>query len=402
VLDQLTDPSTQAKETNTQAGDTTKLKDSSKPLNWYKIVPKVTLLDYDNIRNTWGKKITFYVQQYKIYNNRDDRAPKASPPPPTKDYQYIYTGQNTEVIDFNIEFNALYFTAINVDKGKTSATAGPQQKNDDANLADKRDIQSSKHIDPPRFEPVSQTQQTSAGGSVDKSDAVNSQSVVQSIYTSAQGDMINLKMNIIGDPEFIKQDDIFVNPGVINAASNSSTPSNYVPQTQSVVMDNGEVYCTVTFKTPRDFNDATGQYLDTSGKYKISAFSGYYRVNTVESEFRGGKFVQKLDLIRYPNQTFAGGGAGSSEFAATDPRRLDNPSIVNAPSSSSKVSGTSVDAPPNAQLVNSAPPKVLDDTASRPLQLTPKSVIGSSVALPTNTNLQNIVSNGAVVPIGNN
>ena len=291
---QITDSATEAKNKKATQCD---FNDESKPFFMYKVIPEIRLGDYDKERNVWGKTITFHIKKYAVYNNRDHRVPKSLPPRAVKNYNYFYTGHNTDVINFDIEFNALYYTAVNVDKGKVGATSGASAQDDANKNKDAPDIQCANVIDPHMTKPVAQTQQTSAGGVLDKSDTVNAASVMQSFYTSAGGDMISIKLQILGDPEFIKQDDIFVSPTVTGLTGTNQ----FVEGTKSLAMDNGEIYCYLTFKTPVDFDDNTG-LMRRDGKYAVSSFSGYYRVLTVESEFRGGKFTQTLDLVRYPNQ----------------------------------------------------------------------------------------------------
>ena len=294
---QITDPATEAKNKKDSQCDVDKLNNESKPFFMYKVVPEIRLGDYDRERNVWGKTITFHIKKYPVYNNRDHRVPKSLPPQAVKNYNYFYTGHNTDVINFDIEFNALYYTAVNVDKGKVGATSGASAEDDTKKNKDAPDTQCANVIDPHMTKPVAQTQQTSAGGVLDNSDTVNASSVMQSFYTSAGGDMISIKLQIIGDPEFIKQDDIFATPTLTGLTSTSQ----YVEGTGSLAMDNGEIYCFLTFNTPVDFDDTTG-LMRREGRYAVSSFSGYYRVLTVDSEFRGGKFTQTLDLVRYPNQ----------------------------------------------------------------------------------------------------
>jgi hypothetical protein len=332
---QITDAATEAKQKKKAQCDTAELNYESKPFFMYKVIPSIELGGYDQERNVWGKTVTFHVVKYAVYNNRDDRVPKSLPPKAVKRYNYFYTGQNTDVIGFDIEFNALYYTAVNVDKGKVGNTSGASAEDDTKKNKETSDKQCSNVIDPHMTKPVSQTQQTSAGGVLDNSDTVNASSVMQSFYTSAQGDMISIKLQIIGDPTFIKQDDIFVSPTVTGLDPNNP----FVEGTGSLAMDNGEIYCYLTFNTPVDFDDATG-LLRKEGRYTVSSFSGYYRVLTVESELRGGKFTQTLDLVRYPNQppglTNVHSGQGADDRPA--PKDIEtNPAV----------SGNDVDAPPS-------------------------------------------------------
>jgi hypothetical protein len=119
----------------------------------------------------------------------------------------------------------------------------------------------------------------------------------KSMLSGSRGDMINVKLKIIGDPEFIKQDDLFYNP--------ENNPQQRVerhvdPRTNSIAYDAGEVFCKLAFKTPRDFDPNKG--LMDFGKVETSVFSGIYRLITVENEFTRGQFSQNLTLVRLFNQ----------------------------------------------------------------------------------------------------
>jgi hypothetical protein len=102
-------------------------------------------------------------------------------------------------------------------------------------------------------------------------------------------------MKIIGDPHFIKQDDILINPG--NPEYDDLVKDQLITEVGSLVMDRGEIFAKVAFRTPTDIDDNTG-LVRQDGKYTESVFSGMFRLLTVDSEFRQGKFEQTLNLIR--------------------------------------------------------------------------------------------------------
>jgi hypothetical protein len=132
--------------------------------------------------------------------------------------------------------------------------------------------------------------------------SVDSKSVLvndfsKSMMSSSRGDMINVKLKIIGDPEFIKQDDLFLNP----ANNPGSSSDNAVdPKTNSIIYDAAEVHVLLTFRTPIDFNPEDGLMDFAPSKYSV--FSGVYKVITVENEFTRGQFTQSLDLVRLFDQ----------------------------------------------------------------------------------------------------
>jgi hypothetical protein len=132
----------------------------------------------------------------------------------------------------------------------------------------------------------------------DNSSSKTASDIQNSIYSGSRGDMLNLKLKIIGDPQLIKQDDVYNNPGC--ADYKSITNAQIIASNGSLVMDNGELYAKVMFKTPVDIDENTG-LMRKDGKYVESVFSGMYKFLTVDNEFRGGKFEQTCDLVRMPD-----------------------------------------------------------------------------------------------------
>jgi hypothetical protein len=304
-LDQAIDGSSTNKQSDAKPDDEATAQENSKPLKIWKVVPKVKLLEFDNQRNTWAKQVTFFIQPYTAYQQRDDRLPKSPPPNPVKRYDYLYTGKNKSVINFDIEFNALYYTALYIDRNNTGDATGPVQHSEADQKYDKRDRTSNRQqIDQNESAPIAGNYASGSAGAVNRSETLNARSAMESLYSSWNGDMISLRMQIVGDPEFIKQDELYIGPHIIYPKGVlTALPNQYVPGTQSLSMDESEIYCYITFRTPTDFNDETGMY-DLNGKnsYSTSEFSGFYRIYTVTSEFKSGKFTQTLELIRQPRQ----------------------------------------------------------------------------------------------------
>lgn len=359
-LKQAIDTSSTTKDAKSKNVDNATTQQQAQPVKMWKIIPTIQLLKFDSERNQWAKRITFWINTFMAYQNRDDRLPKSPPPTAVKKYDYFYTGHNSSVIDFSIDFNALYYTAINVDRGATTTGAGASQKPEDTDNSDKPESKTDNHqVAQEVNHPVSGNQADAAGGGGQRSETQNARSALQSLYTSAGGDMINLKMQIIGDPEFIKQDDLYINPGNSSGVGQPSDPSSpYVPGTKSLDMDSGEIYCYVTFRTPKDFNDSTGMYdLNSSNAYSVSEFSGFYRILTVTSEFRGGKFTQTLDMVRQPKQD----AINKSKNSNTDVKTVGDNERQVATVESQQAGNPAVSA-------NNVNPSVNADTPTQPNQ----------------------------------
>jgi hypothetical protein len=279
-----------------------KTKFANKPLNWYRIIPSIQLGDFDPVRKIYGRIITYSVVPYVIYNVKSDVAPQGKISNFVKQYNYLYTGENSDVLDFNIEFNTLYYTAqtayrsalTDIYKVPDGAQTSSSVKNSDSYQGA---TQSANSVMPMVMKPQVFNAKSRATGGVVSAKNVAVADLEDSLMTLSSADMLNVQLKIIGDPQFIKQDDCFYSPLNSNIIQFDPrlTPNN------SLRTDYGEIYVLLTFRTPIDIDESTGMTL-FNDNYKTSVFSGIYKVLTVASEFRQGQFTQTLDLIRIPYQ----------------------------------------------------------------------------------------------------
>jgi hypothetical protein len=156
-----------------------------------------------------------------------------------------------------------------------------------------------------------------ATGQLNKANNEKSYSVADianSIYTSQRGDMLNVNLRIVGDPAFIKQDDIYYNPmspeykefNTMGAGTEDTIPLN--PNTGQIIFDQEQVFVQLIIKSAVDIDDETGitnkQIILLNGQKTDSTFSGVYKVLSVKSDFNRGKFEQSLTLVKMPNDMF--------------------------------------------------------------------------------------------------
>jgi hypothetical protein len=105
--------------------------------------------------------------------------------------------------------------------------------------------------------------------------------------------MIQVSLKIIGDPHFIKQDDIFYSQDTL-------TQPGLLSGNNSLWMDGGELYVFLNLESPTDYNETEGIASPSAAdnRYRYSAFRGVYKVITVDSVFANGKFEQTLTLAK--------------------------------------------------------------------------------------------------------
>lgn len=280
-------------------------------LNWFKIVPIVKLGEWDSKKRIWQRHITYHVQTYAVKNVRLETAPQQTADSPVKKYEYLYTGKNDDIIDWDLHFNALYYNAMTAyktamtklnslgagkdrlgEESKTNAVSSKQQTTDDPNAVMPM---VTKHI-------VTNTQTTTGSSAL----TVREMAVAdleESLMTMSGADMLQVKLKIIGDPAYIKQDDVFYPPTAFEKITESGPNSDQrLTPNRSLRTDYGEVYVQLLFKHPRDIDESTGTML-LSDKKETSVFSGLYKLLRVTSNFSQGAFTQVLEMIRLPNQT---------------------------------------------------------------------------------------------------
>ena len=264
----------------------------SSSLDFYKIIPKIEIGEFDKKRKVYQKTITYQVKKSSYFNTKFPGAPRGIPSSWQKEYNYIYTGKNNSILDFAIEFDTMFYTAMTANAKKldripvTATEAEKEEEEGGGNDGGKEVVIDSLQC---KFVPNQmQVGPEAIGHNQPKNIIAND--LYQSIMSNSRGDMINVKLKITGDPTLIKQDDLYGSLG------------------SSVPMDAKEVFAKLTFKSPSDIQQDVGLYDFDS--YPNAAFSGIYKIIVIDNVFERGQFTQTLDLIRLFEQRSGGGGGG--------------------------------------------------------------------------------------------
>jgi hypothetical protein len=278
---------------------------------WWRVDPQV----YEkkttaNLGKTGSlpKLIVYRVVAYKV-NSAILLPPSAAPKgakklkeEAIKVYDYIYTGKNTEVIDFQINLDATFRKTVAPDGFKSSQdTKTKQQTGQDAAEVDKEPTFDSgaNNIANPTTRQVSYTASQSGtdkkggGGQEDISTRI-ARNFMDAVVLS--NDLVNTTLKIHGDPYYLGDSGLgnYTSPETNYRMINSDGSMNY---------QNTEVYIVVNFRTPTDIQEGTNVYKNLqSSSMLVQSFSGLYKVKFVESNFSGGKFTQTLEIIRQVQQ----------------------------------------------------------------------------------------------------
>ncbi len=290
---------------------------SAKNIKWYKIIPTVELKDFDVVRNNYSKTVNYAIVPYTTANSYHPNFPKTRgtdvASQVVREYNYLYTGKNQDVLRVDIDFDTAYYTQISTYRDQV-ARSGTNRFGDPGNFSET--LQSTDGKPTATITP----QTTEVKGFDARSNSMNTASnpaeklvgdLKQSLYTRSRGDNLNIKLQITGDPDFIKQDDIYYNPRSIEysqiVSNRSKTPIvRDGPLAGQILFDSEQVYVKLNFLNAVDINDSIGitnkQEILQNGRTTNGSFSGIYKVLTVSNEFSRGQFTQTLDLIRMPDE----------------------------------------------------------------------------------------------------
>ena len=270
--------------------------------------------DFDMIRAMNRKHITFHVEPYKVHAYS-----LAIPGVSTgqnfksfvfKTYNYIFTGDNVDVLDLNIDYKVAYYQSRLKDFENTddrTNNINDARSKDTGSVSNAtqyytdQDFVTRSHPGTAKNEGTGKT-----GGTPTQLDQF-----LDSL-THPMADMVNLRLEILGDPAWISQSQ-FIPMNTSNFAQGTGVGTDpdidywranrrriWNEDLQCYNTDVAEPIINLNFRMPTDLNDQTGVYELQTGQ--AAAFSGLYRVVQVEHNFVDGKYTNVLNLVRFNNQ----------------------------------------------------------------------------------------------------
>ena len=275
---------------------------------WFKIVTNVHIEpDYDDFLKTHKKIIHFHIKPFYIHIANFARAGLPGNPSwgnfVRKRYDYIYTGQNHDITDLRINYDVSYYQAKLINSIISTNKPADLAKSLAKKILVYLGIEAYPEINLPLKQYPSR-QRSSNSGSNEHED----QNQIQEFYdylTNPLGDMVNVDMEILGDPAFLGHDSAIPMTKPLASGKFSEKVAGvkgtfYDPELGAFNFDSAEVVIQLNFRFPTDFNENTGLYDFSSESTPI--FSGLYRINSVLNVFDKGTFKQTLQMSRFNNQ----------------------------------------------------------------------------------------------------
>lgn len=289
---------TKIPKTNAQTG---KLEDvpngtAAQVMGWYRIGLQAEPLKYDLQRRDYAYKITYSIAPYLVNDMQSNYFPQTKFRGTHKKYNYWFTGENTSVLNFEQDFNYLFYIVMN-------SNTPPKGVNDlDYREEAKRAFQT-------RSNESDQGQE----GKVNEPAA----NAADQLYSPA--DLARARITIIGDPAWIAQGETWAGISGQNLQAGPFFPDG------TINTEIEEPLFEIAWNKPVDYSLETGLMNPNQRKAGANAVetlgpgpsqSYVYRAVSVTSNFSQGKFTQDLEgvIVLFPSTAIK----QNTEVAKTD------------------------------------------------------------------------------------
>jgi hypothetical protein len=268
---------------------------TNKATSWFKITVNAVPISpkIDKIRNDYAYRITYTVSTYALNEAQSQYFPEAQFRGVQKVYNYWFTGQNTQILSYEQNYNNQYINVLS-SKTKTQGSQGLENT-----LASQigyigNALGPNKNVPAPRS---SQSDQQAENGA-------NNPASTLADYLYSFSDQSEITLQIVGDPAWLVQGE----PKGITAAGFQFNGGFYPDGT--VNPDVQQVVFAVNWNAPADYNNGKSGPYSGTGLMDVNASttqgnsnnlsasptqaSAAYTATEVKSKFEKGKFTQEL------------------------------------------------------------------------------------------------------------
>ena len=314
------------------------------PLAWFSVNSNIVKCEWDDKIGDWAFEQELVISVYEIPSVATPFAPdKSRYYGPHKRYDYYFTGHNSEVLDYQLQFDNLFFnTVLGIEskdfqsisntqnpgaerEGQQAPAGGSGSATGDTKTTAGNTGQKADATPPGQKDTSAGTAR--AGGTSVKTGikSVGDRTGVLAVGLEAQNSIVtslqdegayaNGKIKILGDPDFLIRD----------AATSIAELYNkfYDTDGYTISANGGQVFIEVAFKEAVDYKNSTGlmeineniffinypQYIKDMAQGAV-----IWLVYQVQSTFANGRFEQVLELV---GPTFDTGEPSPDSTAAT-------------------------------------------------------------------------------------
>ena len=280
-------------------------------VKWFRIKASLEtdILRFDRITKAHPKTIKYHIEPYDLHIFRLVRPGLSlggqSQVKVKKLYDYIFTGNNTDIMDLDINYKvAWYVTKLSPVNPHNKDRIGFEE--DVALLSQTGAEDQIEDLLPTQTAPGSVRSTRSGLFATELKQDVDQ---FMDVLTNPTTDMVKVQLKIIGDPSWIGVSQ-FLPVNIDKTATGVGTDKNirdlgfvgqWSDKHKSYNTDIADPIIRLNFKMPADLDDTKGVY--ELGRTQSAIFSGLYQVYKVESNFNNGAFTQTLHMTRFNNQS---------------------------------------------------------------------------------------------------
>lgn len=275
------------------------------PLTWFRIESQVFNLNAEGRKQFVYQIVPYEVDRSLFEKQGYQRSYDNILPAVKKGYNYIYTGLNTDIINFDIKINAAFFQMFLADSASNannsvpaSAASTPHSllsvvssvvESVSDTISSIRNVVTGAGVTPTvNSNPggggagvVSRLPSTPGGtGIVDARRKVAEH--FHNVILNSNVELVSIDLDVWGDPYFMSDS------GMGNHETN-----------RGMSYQQSEVDVILNFNTPIDFDTSKSALAFSS----LDQFIGLYKLVTITSSFSSGTFKQTMNMIRRPNQS---------------------------------------------------------------------------------------------------
>lgn len=280
--------------------------DSSGLKSWFRIETQVYNLKPNAGNSNRAKRpklFVYKVVEYKVHEHRF-KPPGAVPQGYddlkkncVKEYNYIYSGKNVDIINFNINLKTSMFTTAYSDMNALSGSVYGQvngaatERNVQPTNADANKFSADPGMPVVPVGEMAKRYKNIGGGPNDDYRSLVAKNFQEALLNSP-ADMLSIEMEIMGDPYYLADS---------GTGNFSDIPASFnINENGSMNYQSGEVDVIINFRTPLDYNSSG--LMDFSQGADANGFSGLYNVYEVTNTFNRNRYTQTLKAIRRPVQ----------------------------------------------------------------------------------------------------
>ena len=323
--------------------------DENGMVDWFRIEAQVYLVGGSEQVDRTGEQAKIFVYRvvpYKVHRSTFQAPTQSSPGiqnlfrQAVKEYNYIYTGKNKDIIDFDIRFDLAFFTGVHGDLGQLTSAS---QQGGAQEMASGND-RSTPAIPEGNTEVlangrmrnnVPRANRVDGGGLTLHPENIIGMNFNENLVNNPV-DLVMVDLEIVGDPYYM------ADSGMGNYNSPSLGSLINLTGDGTMAYQDSEVDIEVNFRTPLDYGPSGWMDFPGLGSMPVRKFNGLYKVVFVKHMFNQGQFTQRLELIRRRAQDIAAEQAavqntGAIELADSDRQISQTPEV--SPSGSGESTG---------------------------------------------------------------